>query len=73
MEAKANPEFAAYLHVAFSFVVTRRVAVVVPAASVPDGKPPERVGGVMSGGAEVFAQALLEGAESAAEFRVATT
>jgi hypothetical protein len=44
----ATPAVVEYLQVAFSFVVTRIVVEVVPAASVPVGAPPERTGAVES-------------------------
>ena len=50
MEAYAVPETVPYLHVAFSFVVTLRVVLVVPEAKTPVGAPFERTGGVVSGG-----------------------
>jgi hypothetical protein len=49
MEEYAVPRVVEYLHVADSLVVRDIVVLVVPAGRVPDGLPPERPGGVVSG------------------------
>jgi hypothetical protein len=46
MEGYAVPAVVECLHVAASFVDRERVVVVVPEASVPDGLPAERCGGL---------------------------
>ena len=48
IEAYGVPAVVAYLHVAFSSVVSDKVVWVVPAGSVPEGCPFEITGGVMS-------------------------
>lgn len=49
MEEYATPAVVEYLHVAASSVVRFMFTLVVPAGRVPDGFPPERTGGVVSG------------------------